>query len=71
MIVLYSLIAVIFHENIHHLQKLMETRLYFTRNDGFQTILYSLITVILHEYMQHLQKIMDTRLCLYCLIAVI
>ena len=40
---------------------MMEARLYFTKNDGYQTILYSLIIVIFYEYIQHLQKITVTR----------
>ena len=39
-----------------------ETRLYFTKNDGYQTIFYSLITVIFYGNIQHLQKMTNTKL---------
>ena len=38
--ILYSLITVICYEYIQYLQKMTETKLYFTKNDGYQTLLY-------------------------------
>ena len=42
--------------------------IFYTKNDGYQTILYSLISVIFFENMHHLQKLADTKAIYYNLI---